>query len=58
MLLEAKGFGLLKIPTWVKKEEESPTSRKTFVGWKWEHLEDKELMPSGLLGPVFLNIEN
>lgn len=54
----ARGFGLQKIPDWVTQGKESPTSRKTFVGWKWDHLEDKELIPSGLIGPVFLYIEN
>lgn len=53
----AKGFGLQKIPDWVLENKESPTPRKTFVGWKWEHLKDKELVPSGLMGPVLINIE-
>ncbi|MCG6190493.1 glycosyl hydrolase [Maribellus maritimus] len=50
----AKGMGLAKIPDWVIEGKESPTGRKAFVGWKWEHLKNKELVPSGLIGPVQL----
>jgi hypothetical protein len=53
----AKGMGLAKIPDWVIEGKESPTGRKAFVGWKWEHLKGKELLPSGLVGPVSINLE-
>ncbi|MGV8096849.1 MAG: glycosyl hydrolase [Mangrovibacterium sp.] len=49
----AKGFGLKKIPEWVVNNTPRPSlQRKAFVAWKWPHLEKKELLPSGLLGPV------
>ncbi|MCP4312678.1 MAG: hypothetical protein GY790_15560 [Bacteroidetes bacterium] len=53
----AKGLGLAKIPDWVIEGKESPTGRKAFVGWKWEHIKGKELLPSGLIGPVSINVE-
>jgi len=53
----AKGMGLAKIPDWVFEGKESPTGRKAFVGWKWGHIKGKELLPSGLIGPVSVNIE-
>lgn len=53
----AKGMGLAKIPDWVQEGKESPTGRKAFVGWKWDHIKGKELLPSGLVGPVGINIE-
>lgn len=54
----AKGQGLACIPDWVLKKSERPiTERKTFYAWKWPHLtKDKNLLPSGLLGPVSLLI--
>jgi hypothetical protein len=53
----AKGMGLLKIPDWVKEGKESPTGRKAFVGWKWDHIKGKDLLPSGLVGPVSIRVE-
>lgn len=53
----AKGMGLAKIPDWVIEGKESPTGRKAFVGWKWEHIKGKELVPSGLVGPVNIHVE-
>ena len=54
----AKGMGLAKIPDWVIAGKESPTGRKAFVGWKWDHIKDKELLPSGLIGPVSIRVNN
>ena len=51
------GLGLSKIPDWVLCGEESPTGRRAFVGNKWEHLENKKPLPSGLIGPVSINIK-
>ena len=50
----AAGQGIALIPDWVLKKSKRPiTERKTFYAWKWPHLtKDKELLPSGLLGPV------
>jgi hypothetical protein len=48
----AKGLGLAKIPEWVISNSARSTKRKAFVTWQWPHLENKELLPSGLLGPV------
>lgn len=54
----AKGMGLLKVPDWVVNKTLRPsTQRKTFVGWQWPHLAEKELLPSGLIGPVSLLVE-
>lgn len=53
----AKGMGLVKMPDWVIEGKESPTGRKAFVGWKWEHIKGKELLPSGLIGPVSITVE-
>jgi hypothetical protein len=52
----AKGQGLVTIPEWVKSGSQRPEPRrKTFYAWKWPHMTaDKELLPSGLLGPVHL----
>lgn len=52
----AAGMGLTRIPDWVKSGGPRPEPRrKTFYAWKWPHLTtDKELLPSGLLGPVRL----
>ena len=52
----AKGMGLAKIPDWVIEGKQSPTGRKAFVGWKWEHIKGKKLLPSGLLGPVTIQM--
>ena len=49
----ANGLGLKKIPEWVvNNKPRQSTNRKLFVSWKWPHLKEKELLPSGLLGPV------
>ncbi len=49
----AAGEGLVKIPDWVVNGTPRPSSqRKAFVAWRWPHLQKKELLPSGLLGPV------
>ena len=53
----ASGMGLAKIPDWVLEGKKSPTGRKAFVGWKWEHIKGKELLPSGLIGPVRITME-
>jgi len=53
----AAGLGLVKVPDWVIEGKESPTGRQAFVGWKWEHFETKELLPSGLVGPVSIRME-
>jgi hypothetical protein len=53
----AKGMGLAKIPDWVIEGKKSPTGRKAFVGWKWDHIKGKELLPSGLIGPVSIRVE-
>ena len=53
-----KGAGLVNIPDWVVNDTPRPSvQRKTFTGWRWPHLENKELLPSGLLGPVRLVTE-
>lgn len=56
----AAGLGLAYIPDWVKNKSERPhPERKAFYGWRWPHLTaDKKLLPSGLLGPVRLEILN
>ncbi|MBE0653523.1 MAG: hypothetical protein IH594_06980 [Bacteroidales bacterium] len=54
----ARGMGLARIPDWVLEGRESPTGRKAFVGWKWEHIRGEEPLPSGLTGPVSICIEN
>ncbi|MCC5928646.1 MAG: hypothetical protein JJU28_05315 [Cyclobacteriaceae bacterium] len=49
----AKGRALQEFPEWLKDESLRPsTGRKTFVSWEWPHLKEKELLPSGLIGPV------
>ncbi len=53
----AEGLGLAKMPEWVVNNTPRPTQRKAFVAWKWPHLAKKELLPSGLLGPVRLITE-
>jgi hypothetical protein len=54
----AKGLGLAKIPDWVINNTPRPsTQRKAFVSWQWPHLADKEVLPSGLIGPVRLEVE-
>ncbi len=51
----AAGKILEYIPDWVQNGTPRPSSgRKAFVAWKWPHLENLELMPSGLVGPVRL----
>ncbi|MCP4312677.1 MAG: hypothetical protein GY790_15555 [Bacteroidetes bacterium] len=52
----AKGMGLAKVPEWVLEGKDSPTGRRAFVGWKWEHMKGKELKPSGLIGPVTISV--
>ena len=50
-----KGLGLTKIPDWVVNNTQRPSlQRKAFVVWQWPHLGKKQLLPSGLLGPVRL----
>ena len=54
----AKGKGLLEIPAWVVNNTTRPsTQRKAFVAWQWPHLQEKQLLPSGLIGPVRLVTE-
>jgi hypothetical protein len=53
----APGLGLAKMPDWLVNNKARPVQRKAFVTWKWQHLEDKEPLPSGLLGPVRLITE-
>jgi hypothetical protein len=51
----APGQGLAKIPDWVAQNTPRPSpQRHAFVAWRWLHLGKKELLPSGLLGPVRL----
>jgi len=52
----AIGMGLVKIPDWVVEGQKSPTGRKAFVGWKWDHIKGKKLLPSGLIGPVSITV--
>ena len=53
----ARGMGLAKMPDWVIEGKESPAGRKAFVSWKWDHIKGKELLPSGLLGPVCIKVQ-
>jgi hypothetical protein len=54
----AKGKGLAKIPDWVMTNSPRPVKeRKAFVAWQWPHLQQKDLLPSGLIGPVRLVTE-
>ena len=52
----AAGLGLAHLPDWVKTGgPRREPRRKTFHAWKWPHMTaDRELLPSGLLGPVRL----
>jgi hypothetical protein len=51
----AKGEGLARIPEWVAGGGPRPSpQRAAFAAWRWPHLAEKELLPSGLLGPVRL----
>ena len=51
----ATGLGLTRIPDWVVNHTPRPSpQRKAFVSWRWPHLAKKELLPSGLIGPVRL----
>jgi len=55
----AKGRGLVEIPAWVIHNTPRPSpERKAFVSWQWPHLKNKQLLPSGLLGPVTLVSES
>ncbi len=48
-----KEIGVKEIPQWVKDGRKSPTGRCTFTTWKhWD--KNDELLPSGILGPVYL----
>ncbi|MBR4170734.1 MAG: hypothetical protein IKR48_03695, partial [Kiritimatiellae bacterium] len=48
-----KEIGVKEIPQWVKDGKRSPTGRHTFTTWRhWA--KDESLLPSGLLGPVFI----
>lgn len=50
-----KEVGVKEIPQWVKEGKKSPTGRCTFTTWKhWD--KNDELLPSGLLGQVYLRI--
>jgi hypothetical protein len=55
-----RGKGLVRIPDWVKNGDLSQRpvpQRKTFYAWQWPDIvADRELLPSGLLGPVRLMI--
>jgi hypothetical protein len=53
----AKGMGLAEVPGWVLEGKDSPTGRRAFVGWKWDHMKGKDLVPSGLIGPVRVSVE-
>ena len=53
----AKGKGLLKVPDWVVNNTPRPSERKAFAGWQWPHLVEKEVLPSGLIGPVRLVVK-
>lgn len=54
----SNGNGLVKLPEWVlKRSPHPPGERKAFTSWRWPHLAGKELLPSGLLGPVTLVTE-
>jgi hypothetical protein len=53
-----EGMALREIPRRVVEGLPESSSRTTFVGWKWPHLEGKSLMPSGLIGPVRLIFES
>lgn len=49
----AKGRALKEFPEWLIENQERPSDdRKTFVSWEWPHLKSKDLLPSGLIGPV------
>lgn len=54
---KAKGrSGLKEIPAWVNEGKPSPSGRPTFTTWHhW--LKDDQPLPSGLLGPVKLMVE-
>ena len=50
-----KEIGVKEIPQWVKEGKKSPTGRCTFTTWKhWD--KNDELLPSGILGPVYLRV--
>ena len=51
------GPRLAEIPAWVKEGKASPTGRNTFTTWRHWRKGDP-LLPSGLLGPVELVVEN
>ena len=53
----ASGMGLTKIPDWVLNNEASPTGRHSFTVWKWPYLKNKQLLPSGLIGPAKIVVE-
>jgi hypothetical protein len=48
--------GLVQWPEWLLKGERSPTGRRTFATWK-HFSKNSPLYPSGLLGPVTVNVE-
>ena len=51
----APGLSLEYVPEWVIEGTPRPSSgRKAFVAWKWPHFQNKDLLPSGLIGPVRL----
>ena len=52
---DAVELGIKELPQWVKDGQPSPTGRQTFTTWKhWT--KDDALLPSGLLGPVTLQV--
>ena len=49
------GLGLEKIPDWVINDTPRPSAkRRGYFTWQWPNLPERELLPSGLLGPVKL----
>lgn len=48
---------LNKFPDWLMNQDPRPTKRTTFGTTKWPHIKNKELLPSGLIGPVKLITE-
>jgi len=52
----SQGLGIVRIPQWVKDGRPSPTGRRAFTTWKhWQ--KGDTLLPSGLLGPAALRVE-
>ncbi|WP_396635234.1 glycosyl hydrolase [Maribacter sp. R86514] len=52
---ERKGEKITALPNWLHHPYARPSNRQTFASWKhWS--EDSELLTSGLLGPVKINV--